>query len=237
MAYVDGFIVAVPTANKEKYRKHASDAAPLFREFGATRLVEAWADDVPEGKITDFRRAVKATEDEAVVFSWLEYPSKEVRDAANQKMRADPRMKEMGETMPFDGMRMVYGGFAGLLDEGSAQAEGYVDAMVAAVPTDKKEEFRKFATAHSALFREFGAVRVVDAWGDDVPDGKVTDFKGAVQAEDGETVIYSWVEWPSKEVRDQAWGKLMEDPRMQETPMPFDGKRLIHGGFSAIVDA
>lgn len=116
MGYVDGFVVAVPAGNKESYLKLAATVAPLFREFGATRVVECWGDDVPDGKVTDFRGAVKATEDEIVVFSWIEYPSREVRDAAVQKMMSDPRMKEMGETMPFDGKRMIFGGFAPILD-------------------------------------------------------------------------------------------------------------------------
>ena len=116
MGYVEGFVAAVPAANKESFRKHAAEAAPLFKEFGATRVVECWGDDVPDGKLTDFRRAVQAKEDEVVVFSWIEYPSKEVRDAAHGRMMSDPRMKAMGETMPFDGKRMVFGGFAPVLD-------------------------------------------------------------------------------------------------------------------------
>jgi uncharacterized protein YbaA (DUF1428 family) len=117
MKYVDGFVVAVPADKKEAYIALAAKAAPLFKEFGATRVVECWADDVPDGKLTDFRMAVKAEDNEEVVFSWIEYPSREVRDAANAKMMADPRMKEMGESMPFDGKRMIYGGFAPILDE------------------------------------------------------------------------------------------------------------------------
>jgi uncharacterized protein YbaA (DUF1428 family) len=116
MGYVEGFVVAVPAANKEIYRKHAAEAVPLFKEFGATRMVECWGDDVPDGKLTDFRRAVQAKEDEVVVFSWIEYPSKEVRDAANERIRSDPRMKAMGEAMPFDGKRMIFGGFVPILD-------------------------------------------------------------------------------------------------------------------------
>jgi uncharacterized protein YbaA (DUF1428 family) len=116
MAYVDGFVLAVPAAKKEAYRQQAAEALALFKEFGATRAVECWGDDVPDGKLTDFRMAVKAEADEVVVFSWIEYPSKEVRDAANQKIMADPRMKQMGEEMPFDGKRMIYGGFAPILD-------------------------------------------------------------------------------------------------------------------------
>jgi uncharacterized protein YbaA (DUF1428 family) len=117
MSYVDGFVLAVPKAKKEAYRRMAAMAWPLFREFGALRHVEAWADDVPDGKVTDFRRAVQAKEDETVVFSWIEYPSKEVRDEANKKIMSDPRMKEWGDDMPFDGKRMIYGGFLPILDE------------------------------------------------------------------------------------------------------------------------
>ncbi len=116
MSYIDGFVVAVPAAKKEAYRELAAKAAPLFKEFGATRFVECWGDDVPDGETTDFRRAVKAEKDEVVVFSWIEYPSKAVRDAANEKVTADPRMKEMGDEMPFDGKRMIYGGFMPIVE-------------------------------------------------------------------------------------------------------------------------
>ena len=117
MKYVDGFVVAVPADKKDAYREMAAKAAPLFKEFGALRIVECWASDVPDGKVTDCPMAVKAEENEEVVISWIEYPSKEVRDAANQKMMSDPRMKEFGESMPFDGKRMIYGGFESIIDE------------------------------------------------------------------------------------------------------------------------
>lgn len=116
MSYVEGFLVAVPSSNREVYRKFSAEAAKLFKEFGATRIVECWGNDVKDGKWTDFPRAVQAKEGETVVFSWIEYPSREVRDAANEKMMSDPRMQGMGE-MPFDGKRMVYGGFEMILDE------------------------------------------------------------------------------------------------------------------------
>lgn len=117
MKYVDGFVLAVPADKKEEYRQLAARAAILFKEFGATRVVECWADDVPDGKVTDFRMAVKAQENEEILFSWIEYPSKEVRDAVSQKMMTDSRMREMGNTMPFDGQRLIYGGFAPIVDE------------------------------------------------------------------------------------------------------------------------
>lgn len=117
MNYVDGFLVPVPASKKKEYEAQAAKMAPLLKEFGATRVVECWGDDVPDGKVTDFKGAVKAEGDETVVFSWVEYPSKQVRDAANKRLMEDPRMKEMGENMPFDGKRMVFGGFALILDK------------------------------------------------------------------------------------------------------------------------
>lgn len=113
MAYIDGFVIAAPTADKEKFLDHARRIDKFFLEFGATRVVEAWGDDVPEGKLTDFRRAVQAKADETVVFSWVEWPDKATRDAAMQKMRTD---KRMNEPMPFDGKRMIFGGFVPMVE-------------------------------------------------------------------------------------------------------------------------
>ena len=121
MAYIDGFVLAVPAANKEAYRKHAVDAAPLFKEFGATRMVETWGDDVPDGKVTDFKGSVQAKPDEVVVFSWMEYPVEGGARRGREKMMNDPRMKEMGAAMPFDGKRMIYAGFEAMVDEGARE--------------------------------------------------------------------------------------------------------------------
>lgn len=115
MSYIDGFVVPVPTEKKQAYREMATKAASVFKECGATRVVECWGDDVPDGKVTDFKGAVKAKPGETVVFSWIVWPSKAVRDAGNQKMRSDPRMKDMKD-MPFDGQRMIFGGFDVMLD-------------------------------------------------------------------------------------------------------------------------
>ncbi len=123
MAYVDGFVIPVPEGKKEEYRAMAAKAAPIFREHGALRIVECWGDNLPRGKITDFYMAAKAEEGENVVFSWIVYPSKEVRDAANAAVMADPRLDMENETMPFDGKRMFWGGFDILLDTGP-QGEG-----------------------------------------------------------------------------------------------------------------
>ena len=119
MAYFDGFVVAVPTANKQKFIDHAKAGDAVFLEFGATRVVECWGDDVPPGKHTDFQRAVQATEDETVVFSWIEWPDKATRDAGMEKMMKDPRMNPDINPMPFDGKRMIFGGFVPVLELGS----------------------------------------------------------------------------------------------------------------------
>lgn len=234
--YVEGFVVAVPTANKEKYRAHAESAVPMFKEFGMTRMVEGWGDDVPDGKITDFKGAVQAKDDETVVFSWCEYPDKATRDAANEKMMSDPRMAEMGE-MPFDGSRMIFSGFDPIVDQIGEGKTGYADGYVVPVPNAKKQAYIKMAEKAAPVFREYGATRVVEAWGDDIRDGKVTDYKKAVKAEDGENVVFSYVEWPDKKTRDDAWEKIMKDERMQpDGDMPFDGQRMFWGGFETILD-
>ncbi|MET0240488.1 MAG: DUF1428 domain-containing protein [Sphingobium sp.] len=115
MTYIDGFVIAVPTANKQKFIDHANQGDSLFMELGAIRILECWGDDVPDGKTTDFKGAVKATEDETVVFSWIEWPDKATRDSAMGRMedlmKKDPRFNPETNPMPFDAGRMIYGGF------------------------------------------------------------------------------------------------------------------------------
>ena len=118
MTYVDGFLAAVPLANKDAYLKHATEAAAIFKEHGALSVVECWGDDVPHGKQTDFYRAVEAREDESVLFSWIEWPDKATRDAGMKQVMDDPRMGP-DNPMPFDGARMIYGGFAPVVDLGA----------------------------------------------------------------------------------------------------------------------
>ena len=115
MAYIEGFVAAVPTANKDEYVKQAREAARYFKDLGATRLIECWGDDVPKGKVTDFYKAVQAKDDETPIFSWIEYPDKATRDAANEKMSQDSEMMNM--EMPFDASRMFFGGFEQVVNE------------------------------------------------------------------------------------------------------------------------
>lgn len=114
MSYIDGFVIAVPTANKETFTSHARHMDSMFLEYGATRVIECWGDDVPHGKLTDFYRAVQAKDDETVVFSWVEWPDKATRDTGMQKMMNDSRMTPHNE--PFDGKRLIFGGFVPVLE-------------------------------------------------------------------------------------------------------------------------
>lgn len=116
MSYVDGFVTPVPTEKRDEYRRHAEEMAVLFKEQGATGVVECWGDDVPEGKLTSFTMAVKREASETVVFSWITWPSRAVRDAGWAKLMADPRMAPGALLVPFDGKRMIYGGFDVLLE-------------------------------------------------------------------------------------------------------------------------
>ncbi|WP_120633519.1 DUF1428 domain-containing protein [Ruegeria sp. EL01] len=124
MSYIDGFVIAVPTANKQKFIDHANTADGVFTDLGATRVIECWGDDVPRGKVTDFHRAVQARDDESIVLSWVEWPDKATRDAAMKTMTdwmenpetADPRMDPVKNPMPFDGTRLIFGGFSPIVE-------------------------------------------------------------------------------------------------------------------------
>ncbi|HLT30347.1 MAG TPA: DUF1428 domain-containing protein [Myxococcaceae bacterium] len=112
----------------------------------------------------------------------------------------------------------------------------YIDAMVSAVPTANKDAYLKHVQRSAEVFKEYGALAVVEAWGDDVPKGKETDFLRAVKAQDDETVVLSWIIWKDRATRDVAWEKMMDEPRFKDVELPFDGKRLIYGGFNGILE-
>lgn len=120
MSYIDGFVIAVPTENKQKFIAYATDFDSAFLEHGATRMVECWGADVPKGKTTDFQGAVQATDDETVVFSWIEWPDKASRDKVMQHMdelgKTDERFDPAKNPMPFDGKRMIFGGFVPVVE-------------------------------------------------------------------------------------------------------------------------
>jgi uncharacterized protein YbaA (DUF1428 family) len=219
MSYIDGFLIAVPTANKQKFIDHATLGDSAFIDHGATRVVECWGTDVPKGKTTDFQRAVAAQDGETVVFSWIEWPDKASRDAVMGQMeeisRGDERLNPAKNPMPFDGKRLVL-----------------------PVRASEREAYRKMAEEAWLMFKEYGALRVVEAWEDDVPDGKLTDFRRAVKAEQDEKIAFSFMEWPSRKVCDEASEKMKQDDRMtppEGMEMPFDMHRMIYAGFTRVV--
>lgn len=236
MTYVEGFLTPVPTANRDRYLHHARTAMAMIKDSGVMRMVEAWGDDVPRGQRNDLWMAVAATGDETVVFSWFEYPDKAARDAANARMMADPRMADMMQDMPFDGRRMVMGGFQSVSDAGAAHGTGYIDGIVVPVKTTDRDAFGSFARSVAAPFLEHGAVRVMDTVADDVQPGEQTDFFRAILAEAGEEPSFGWVEWPDRATRDAGWAAIMADPRMRGDDAPFDGRRMIYGGFAVVID-
>ena len=113
----------------------------------------------------------------------------------------------------------------------------YVDGVVAAVPEANKEAYIEHARQAAAIFREFGATEVVECWGDDVPEGKINSMHTAVQRKEGEAIVLSWIIWPSKDIRDAGWARMMEDSRMADQELPFDGSRMIFGGFNMVLEA
>ncbi|MGB3387676.1 MAG: DUF1428 domain-containing protein [Pseudaminobacter sp.] len=238
MTYYTGSIAAVPTANKQKYIEHVNSAWPLFRNYGATRMVESWGVDVQRGKVNDLYGAVDAREDETVVYSWIEWPDKTTADTAWQKMQNDPAMKDMPK-MPFDGSRMIFGGFEPVFVEGTDRDIGYVQGFALAVPGKNKAAYVKLAgEAWKDAFKPNGCLGIVEAWGVDVPHGKQTDFYRATKAEDGEVPIFSWTAWADKATCDAAAKAMEAGMEGQEFPeMPFDGMRMMWGGFEPIFDS
>ena len=234
MSYFQGFVVPVKDGQKDAYLAMATKAAPVFAEYGATQTVECWEESVPDGKRTDLRRAVAAEPGEKIVYSWIWWPDKATCDAAAEKIMADDRMPP-SDDLPFNAQRMIYAGFDAAYDSGDGGKFGYVDAIVAPAPDDCADYAQNAAKLDAFFIRE-GALRTVDGWGADVPDGKVTDFKRAVAAEPGEQVVFGWIEWPDKATRDAAFAKVMQDPDMQAIKPAFDMQRAIFGGFEPILD-
>ena len=238
MSYFEGFVLAVPTANKEQFIEHASRADAVFVEHGARRVLECWQDDVPHGHTTDFFRAVDAKDDESVVFSWIEWPDKATRQkvmADMETLMQDERMSPETNPMPFDGARMIYGGFEPIVSRGEATPGSYVQGFILPVPEAKKEAYRKMAEDAWTMFEGYGALRVVETWQDDVPEGKQTDFFRSVKTQPDEKVVFSLMEWPSRAVCNAAAEKMQSEPMPEGMEMPFDSKRMVYGGFQPVI--
>jgi len=237
MTYIDGFVLAVPTSNKEAYRKMASDASKVFVRHGAIAFLEGWGEDVPQGKVNCLNTAVMKKPDETVMFSWIVWPDRAARDAGNAAVMVDPDLGGPGMEMPFDGSRMIDGGFEHLFGD-AITAPGIFDGTVMPVPAARKADYKAAAEKMAALFIEYGAVSVVDAWSDDVPEGKVNSFHTAILRKPDEAIVFSWIGWKDAAAQASGWEKIMADPRMAEfspASVGADMGRMIFGSFKPIV--
>jgi len=239
MAYFDATVIPVPTANKGQFLDHARAVDPVFLEHGAIRVVEGWGDDVAHGQVTDFYRAVAATQDESIAFSWIEWPDKATRDRTWGAMmnpdHPDPRLDPAQNPMPFDGKRMIHGGFTSIVTEGDHTACPYIQGFMVPVPTAKRDAYTQMAAEAWDMFTGYGALGVLEAWGDDVPRGQTTDFYRGVNATEAESVVFSYMLWPSREVCQEAAKKMREAEMPADFEMPFDGMRMVWGGFEPIL--
>jgi uncharacterized protein YbaA (DUF1428 family) len=236
MSYYSGFVLAVPNDKKQAYIDHARQAWPMFKRLGAKRMVEAWGEDVPHGKQTDFYRATKAKEGETPLFSWFEWPDKATAEAAFANMSDQPEMADMPQA-PFDGQRMFWGGFDPVMENGTSEKGNYIQGFVAAAPAEKKQAYIDMANSAKEMFQKYGARYQIECWGEDVPHGKMTDFYRATEAREGEVPVFSWIEWPDRATCDKAAKEMEADmDKFDMSDMPFDGKRMFWGGFNAVVD-
>ncbi|MEQ8291514.1 MAG: DUF1428 domain-containing protein [Roseovarius sp.] len=237
MTYYTASVAAVPTANKQAYIDHCAEAWTLFKPHGALRMIETWGADVPKGMNTDFHDAVQAKEDETVVFAWIEWPDKAAAEAGWEKIMSDPAMASMSE-MPFDGSRMIYGGFEPVYERGKLTDAGYYQGFVLAVPEKNRQAYAEMADEGWQMFEQFGATGMVENWGDFVPEGKVTDFFRATKAEKGEMPLFSWITWPDRATCDAATKKMQEQMSdFDMSKMPFDASRMMYAGFEPLFDS
>ncbi|MFV0276339.1 MAG: DUF1428 domain-containing protein [Parahaliea sp.] len=236
MSYYTGLIAAVPTANRAKYLEHARATWPLFQGRGATRLVETWGVDIQAGKVTDFYGAVAARDGESIVYSWIEWPDRATADSAWHDIHNDPASANM-PAMPFDGSRMIFGGFESVFAAGSRAAAGYYQGFSLAVPEANRAAYVKMAGDAWPAFRKGGCLGMFENWGVEVQRGEQTDFYRATKAQDGEVPLFSWTAWPDRATCEAA-AKAMEAEMgdFDFSSMPFDGMRMMWGGFEPIFD-
>ena len=158
-------------------------------------------------------------------------------DTGWQDMQNDPAMQDMAD-MPFDGRRMIFGGFEPVFEAGRHSGAGYYQGFVLAVPETNKPAYVKMAGDAWEMFKDYGCLGIAENWGVDVPHGKQTDFYRATRAEPGEAALFSWTAWPDRATCDEAGQKMQAAMEGQDMPeMPFDGMRMFWGGFLPIFDS
>lgn len=238
MTYVDGFVIPVPKCNKSKFIDYGHRSDEVFVRHGASRIFECWQDNVARGALNDFFMGVDARDDEVIAFSWIEWRDKATRDQCmavlDGVMKADPHFDQTRNPLPFDGGRMLWGRFQVLVERGEPTFSPYVQGIVLAVPESRKEDFRRVAEKAWETLQGSGALRMIEAWEDEVPAGGQTDFFRMVMLEPGEKVVFSFIEWPSREACDAASLKMKTLAALE---LPFDCARVISGGFRPVVEA
>ena len=239
MVYVQGMMAPVSLDKKQEYIELATQAAEVFRKNGALSVIETWGDDLPAGTINDMNTAVLKEDGEGVLFTYIIWPSKAARDEGMEKTFSDPLWSSGNFNPPMDGKRMFFGGFEPIVEIGPhSGGQGYIDGFLLACPTVNKEAYRSMATEAWPMFQKHGAVSLYECWGDDIMPGKLTSMDIATHKKPDETVLFSWVGWPSKAVRDAGMAAMHKDfETAPPVEMPFDGSRMIFGGFEVILDA
>ena len=243
MSYIDGLVFAIPTANRSEFIGYAKRSDSFLE--GYTRIVYGWEDELLEGQLTDFRKSVQAKTDESIVFVWVEWPDKATRNFEHRNMqtRLETEANFINEIPPFNGRRMISGGFETIIDFETTTHNkkkditmSYIDGFLFAVKSENKEAFIDYANRANSLIE--GCTRVVYALEDDLQDGQVTDFRKAVQAKDDEAVVFGWEEWLDKEARNKGHELMAERMESHETLSkempPFDELRMVFGGFETI---
>lgn len=235
MSYYSGFLAAVPTENKHAFIRHARHTATAFKDHGLVNALECWGVDVPDGRLTSMIKAVDCHKDETVIFAFYHWPEKQVyRDAVATSMK-DTRLDPSKNHMSFDRERVLWGNFTPLFEIGRQQEGGVYDAFLLPIPKTLRDEYLEFAKSGDAIFLEHGANWCVECWEDDIPRDASYNFHKAVAKTDGEIVVLSWVQWPSKEAREAGNAKLYNDNRLSPQACPFDMSRMIFGSFEPVL--
>jgi uncharacterized protein YbaA (DUF1428 family) len=235
MAYISGFLAAVPTANKQAFIHHTLQTASAFRDHGLSSALEAWGTDVPDGDATSMIKALSLKDDETAIFAFYRWPDLETYRAATLSSMQDPRLDPNQNEMPFDVERVHWGNFTPLLELGAQKEGGYFDAFILPIPKAAKAEYLEFAKFGDAIFLEHGANWCVECWEDDIPADARFNFHKAVAKKDDEAIVFCWAQWPSKAARDAGNDKIHHDPRFTAESCPFDMSRMIFGGFERVM--
>lgn len=238
MVYVQGMLAPIAETQKDAFTAAARKAAPVFKQAGALAVVDAWGFDLPAGKHNDFRTAVKAEDGETVIFSYIVWPDKSAGETGMETAMQDPFFQSGEFASGMDMKRMIFGGFEPAFSVGAFVGVGEIlDGFLCPVRHDQKQIYIDYAEkAWPLFFSNHGAAATYECAGVDVPDGEITSMPMAVMKKPDEMVMFTWMTWPTKEVRDEAAKVMFTDEKAIEEigEMPYDGSRMIYGTFQIV---